>query len=1414
MIREVFDKGKDSILELAFVENRLMNVKKWWTLTDSQLTSMKYTDPVDQKEKTLKIGDYHEVRIFRAWVTYKRASGEPQDYTGLNTTYEEFDEFLYSNECIRIMMAAQPLPNFGSMPPSTMSTVQTELATFRKGIKRDASLFPIMKQDIEWDSWNRSVVSIARAQGLDQVLDSTYRPCLIEEIDLFEEKKKYMYAVFDKTMQTDKGKAIVRAHEATFDAQQVYKELYDYCTSSTRALLNSSTLLQYITSAKLGDGSWKSSSAKFILHWEEQVRQYETLIPKKDHLQETVRLQMLQNAVHPILELRQVKLQADQLLTQMGTPISYAKYISLLYSAAAQYDSQFGTASAAKLAQKRQVYAHQFEPDDDYDLDTPVGIIQANQAMRREAMMPGHTWSKISEADRAIWDQLSDDTKIAILGARSQPKPRSNSTRPPGKRYVQVCDVIEACQHLTLDPGEALSDAMVDDGNPDIPLDEQPPEDSPGHDLLAFATNRADSASIPPAHLARMMSEAINRNSKKPGSTRKTNVAISHVNYSSVLYSVSRSAHVSTTGGALVDGGSNGGLAGSEMRVIETYDNGRTVDIEGIDRHRMCRIPLGSAGAVVKTQLGPAIAIVHNYALIGTGKTIHSVGQIEAFNHRVYDKSTRVGGQQSIHTFDGYILPLNIRMGLPYLSMRPYTDEEWDTLPHIILTSEADWDPTTLDRELDDDEDWYDALSEEPDYPLKGIFNRRGEYEKRTILYHDSLDHVPVHKVHSTHVNAGRTVEQQDVDYEAMRPKFGWLPTDIIRETFKHTTQYVRLPGSEILKKRYKSPFPALNVHRREEPVAMDTVYSDVAAIDDGSTCAQIYVGTKSTVTDVYGMRTEKQLVNTLEDNIRDRGAMKQLLSDSAQSEISKRILDILRTLCIPSWQSEPHQQHQNPCERRIQDVKRMTNTLLDRSGSLASTWLLAMAYVCFLLNHTYNGSIRSVPITVATGSTPDISPLLAFAWWEPVYYKVDDSSFPSDTREKRGRFVGIAENVGHRMTFKVLTDDTNQVICRSNLRSALDSSSSNLRLDPIDGESIRQFVKFREDSPRESPPADSTGQSRSSPSSPPSEQIIVRPILDPADIIGRSFLKDQDNGERHRVQVIQLMDDHMDQVEQHPERIKFLCRINEEDREELIAYNEILNYLEAQEQDDVLWKFRRIVGHEGPLAKGHPDYNGSTYNVQIEWENGEITSEPLNVIASDDPVTCAVYARENSILDLPGWKRFKSIAKREKKFLRMVNQAKLRSYSTAKRYKYGFQVPRNYEDAVRIDRNNRNTKWQEAVKLELDSVNSYDVFIDNGSAVPADHRKIRVHLVFDVKHDGRHKARLVADGHLTDVPLESVYSGVVSLRGIRILVFLAELNQLETWATDIGNAYLEAVTSEKLYIIAGAEFGDLKAMC
>ena len=105
-----------------------------------------------------------------------------------------------------------------------------------------------------------------------------------------------------------------------------------------------------------------------------------------------------------------------------------------------------------------------------------------------------------------------------------------------------------------------------------------------------------------------------------------------------------------------------------------------------------------------------------------------------------------------------------------------------------------------------------------------------------------------------------------------------------------------------ILKKHYKSPFPALDAKHRDKPVATYTVYSYIPAVDNDCKQVQIFVGTKTMFIDVYGMKTDSQFVNTLEDYIHDWGAMSQLISDSDQVEISKRVLDILRALCIADW--------------------------------------------------------------------------------------------------------------------------------------------------------------------------------------------------------------------------------------------------------------------------------------------------------------------------------------------------------------------------------------------------------------------------------------------------------------------------------------------------------------------------------
>ena len=85
-----------------------------------------------------------------------------------------------------------------------------------------------------------------------------------------------------------------------------------------------------------------------------------------------------------------------------------------------------------------------------------------------------------------------------------------------------------------------------------------------------------------------------------------------------------------------------------------------------------------------------------------------------------------------------------------------------------------------------------------------------------------------------------------------------------------------------------------------------------------------------------------------------------------------------------------------------------------------------------------------------------------------------------------------------------------------------------------------------------------------------------------------------------------------------------------------------------------------------------------------------------------------------------------------------------------------------------------------------------------------------------DVKHQEKFKARLVTDGYLAKEPTETVYSGVASLRNLRLTMFLAELSNLQLWEADVGNAYLQALTPEKLYIVTQnmESYKDMFLLC
>ena len=214
------------------------------------------------------------------------------------------------------------------------------------------------------------------------------------------------------------------------------------------------------------------------------------------------------------------------------------------------------------------------------------------------------------------------------------------------------------------------------------------------------------------------------------------------------------------------------------------------------------------------------------------------------------------------------------------------------------------------------------------------------------------------------------------------------------------------------------------------------------------------------------------------------------------------------------------------------------------------------------------------------------------------------------------------------------------------------------------------------------------------------------------------------------------------------------------------------------------------------------------------------MTWEPLSNIVASDPYTCAVYAKNHDLVNTPGWKLLKRLARTTRRLIRTLKKSKYRQAKASRKYKHEWQVPRDYAHALQLDIQNGTNKWKDAIDLEIEQIKEYQVFKDYGKPVyekdkivnaPKGNQKIRVHFVFDVKHCGKFKARLVVDGHLTKEPNETVYSGVVSLRNLRLAMFLAELNNLQLWGADVGNAYLQALTKEKHYIVGGPEFEELE---
>ena len=180
---------------------------------------------------------------------------------------------------------------------------------------------------------------------------------------------------------------------------------------------------------------------------------------------------------------------------------------------------------------------------------------------------------------------------------------------------------------------------------------------------------------------------------------------------------------------------------------------------------------------------------------------------------------------------------------------------------------------------------------------------------------------------------------------------------------------------------------------------------------------------------------------------------MDKLICDSAKTEISHKVKDILRAYNINDWQSEPYHQNQNHAEWRYRTIKALANTIMNRTGALAHCSLLTLQYVCYILSHISTASLGGqVPLQVLYSVTPDISIMLLYTFHQPVFDATHDQHFPSESKEHAAFWVGFAEHCGDSLTHMVLDVDTPKIIYRGGIRP-MTLKNPNQRLVDAGGE-------------------------------------------------------------------------------------------------------------------------------------------------------------------------------------------------------------------------------------------------------------------------------------------------------------------------------------------------------------------------
>ena len=175
------------------------------TILNMDRSGLKDLKAADADGNTLTLDDWEvsEIINISRHAAHMRAE-KGDDFRLKDIDVALFEDFKLSPACTQMQYARCDIT---ATPPSSLTSshspnvnqnrVCTPAESFRKGIKRDSTIFNTFKDEKQWDTWRRHLRATSMAQNTDDVLNKDCNPVSAEEKDLFQEKKKFMHSVFE-----------------------------------------------------------------------------------------------------------------------------------------------------------------------------------------------------------------------------------------------------------------------------------------------------------------------------------------------------------------------------------------------------------------------------------------------------------------------------------------------------------------------------------------------------------------------------------------------------------------------------------------------------------------------------------------------------------------------------------------------------------------------------------------------------------------------------------------------------------------------------------------------------------------------------------------------------------------------------------------------------------------------------------------------------------------------------------------------------------------------------------------------------------------------------------------------------------------------------------------------------------------